>query len=100
TPEEAVRFLEVIAQHRLFALYVTAMLSGLRRGEIFGLKWADVDFEARTLHVRREMVMMKDKATGKRRPVLTDELKSETSHRVVAMPETLVQVLRKHREEQ
>lgn len=100
TPEEAVRFLEVIAQHRLFALYVTAMLSGLRRGEIFGLKWSDVDLERRILHVRREMLMIKTGEGRPRRPVLSDELKSDTSHRTVAMSETLTRALLTHKEEQ
>jgi integrase len=40
---------------RLEALYVVAVTAGLRRGELHGLKWKDVDLEAGTLQVRRTL---------------------------------------------
>jgi integrase len=38
---------------RLEALYVLAVTTGMRIGEMFGLKWSDVDLEAGTVQVRR-----------------------------------------------
>jgi integrase len=40
---------------RLEALYVVAVTTGMRRGELQGLKWEDLDLEARTLQVRRTL---------------------------------------------
>ena len=46
------QFLEAISDDRLHALWRVALLRGLRRGELLALRWADVDLDARTLHVR------------------------------------------------
>jgi integrase len=53
---EQVRSLfEAVRGDRLEALYVLAVTAGLRRGELQGLKWEDVDLEAGTLQVRRTL---------------------------------------------
>lgn len=48
-------FLEAVSGDRLEALYVVAITAGLRRGELLGLKWEDLDLEAGTLQVRRTL---------------------------------------------
>jgi len=51
---EQVRTLqEAIRGHRLEALFLLAIATGMRRGEITGLKWQDIDFEKGVLQVRR-----------------------------------------------
>jgi integrase len=50
-PDQVKVLLEAAAESRLEALYVVAIYTGLRRGELLGLKWADVDLEAGTLAV-------------------------------------------------
>jgi integrase len=53
---EQVRALfEAASGDRLEALYIVAVTAGLRRGELQGLKWDDVDLEARMLQVRRTL---------------------------------------------
>jgi integrase len=44
---------------RLEALYVLAVTTGLRQGELLGMKWDDVDLEAGTLRVRRTLTTAK-----------------------------------------
>ncbi len=44
---------------RLEALYVLAVTTGLRQGELLGLKWEDVDLDAGTLQVRRALTTAK-----------------------------------------
>lgn len=51
--EEAQRFLGVAAGHRLGPVFDLALNTGLRRGELVGLRWADVDLERAQLAVRR-----------------------------------------------
>jgi integrase len=46
---------EAASGDRLEALYIVAVTAGLRRGELQGLKWDDVDLEAGTLQVRRTL---------------------------------------------
>ena len=53
TAEEARRFLDAAKGERFEALYTLALFSGLRRGEILGLRWSDVDLEARALRVNQ-----------------------------------------------
>jgi integrase len=55
-------------------IILTAALTGLRRGELFGLQWQDVDFENHQIHVRRSLV---DQVAG--------NLKTEGSHRPLPM---------------
>jgi integrase len=54
--EEAGRFLDIIQAERLAALYELAMLEGLRRGELCGLRWADVDLEVGVIRIRNNRV--------------------------------------------
>ncbi len=52
--EEIQKLLEDVEANDLgfYPLLFTAILTGMRRGELLGLKWEDIDFEAMTLHVR------------------------------------------------
>jgi integrase len=43
----------VVREDRLYALYVLAFAAGLRKGELLGLRWADVDLAAGELTVRQ-----------------------------------------------
>lgn len=53
--EEAARFLSVTKPDPLYPAYVIALLYGLRRGEVLGLRWSDVDFDHGVLHVRQQL---------------------------------------------
>jgi integrase len=55
TPEQARTFLEAAKGDRLGALYIAAIHTGLRQGELFGLRWEDVDLDAGTLSVHRTL---------------------------------------------
>jgi integrase len=55
SPEQVRVLLEAARGERLEALYVLAVTTGLRQGELLGLKWEDVDLEAGTLQVRRSL---------------------------------------------
>lgn len=55
TAEEVQTFLQHVADDRLFALWRLAVTTGMRRGELLGLRWSDVDLEARRLAVRQTL---------------------------------------------
>ena len=51
--EQAKAFLKVASEDRFWALYVLAFSTGLRRGELLGLRWEGLDLERGVLQVRR-----------------------------------------------
>jgi integrase len=53
--DQALAFLSAIRGDRFEALYVVAVHCGLREGELLGLRWEDIDLEAKTLAVRRTL---------------------------------------------
>ncbi len=93
TPEELRTFLKAAEGDELFALYRLAALTGMRRGELCGLRWEDVDLIAQTVKVRHALAMINGT------PEITTP-KSRRSRRVIDIDEGTVQILRRHREKQ
>jgi integrase len=93
TAEQAAQFLEVARSHRLYPLYLLALSTGMRRGEILGLRWEDVDFDAKALYVRQTAVPDKGK-------VRFSEPKTEKSRRRVALSQKVIEVLKAWRQKQ
>lgn len=52
-------FLEKIDGEQFEAIWVLAVCTGMRRGEVLGLRWEDVDLVERTIHVRRAISVVK-----------------------------------------
>ncbi len=93
TAEELRTFLDFIADDRLFPAFHLAANTGLRRGEVLGLKWDDIDFEAPSLSVRRTLLELGG-SLSESKP------KTRTSDRQVALDARMVTVLRKWRKTQ
>jgi integrase len=93
TPRELATFLEQTAQHRFGPLFHLAAMTGLRRGELCGLRWSDVDLHAGSLVVRRSVT------TVAGRPV-AGAPKTARGRRVVDLDPGTVAVLRDHRRRQ
>lgn len=55
TPEEARRFLEAALEHQWFPAFLISVLYGLRRGEVLGLRWSDIDFGNMELHIEQQV---------------------------------------------
>jgi site-specific recombinase XerD len=53
--EEARRFLHVAQTHLLYPAFLIPLLYAMRRGEILGLRWRDIDFESNTIQVRQQL---------------------------------------------
>jgi integrase len=78
TIDEQAALLTAADGHRLAALYHLALGLGLRRGELLGLRWSDIDSDARTLSIRESKT-----ASGRRMLPLTDNLVATLdAHRV------------------
>jgi integrase len=48
--------MEVVREDRLYAAYRLAAMTGMRRGEVLGLRWQDVDFDRGRVAVRQTLV--------------------------------------------
>lgn len=57
-PDELGAFLDHAAAHRLGVLYEVLAMTGLRRGEVVGLRWGDIDLDRRVLWVRQSVVQV------------------------------------------
>jgi len=55
TTEQTARFLTASAGHRLYAVYHLIALRGLRRGEAAGLRWCDIDLDAKTAVISQQL---------------------------------------------
>ena len=93
TTAEARAALRAAADHRLYALYVLALCLGLRRGELLGLRWTDVDLDGEKLEVAQAL----QRVGGQLRFV---QPKTEDSERTVPLPAFCAAALREHRKRQ
>ncbi len=93
TPAQAARFMETTIFSKWKALFSLMLASGMRPGEAFGLKWADIDFERRRVHVQRAL------SKGKGGWSL-EEPKTAQSRRSIPLPASVIKDLLEHRETQ
>jgi integrase len=90
-PVEIVALLNATAGHRLDALYHLTLALGLRRGEILGLRWIDVDWEAGTLEIAQQV------SPGEHgRAEIVPYLKNDSSRRTLPLTDDLVARLQAH----
>jgi integrase len=93
TVSEMQAFLAHARNDRLGTLFVTAIVTGARQGELLGLRWDDLDLDGATLSIRR---------TLHRRGGVFEfgEVKTRASRRTLALPDDLVAELRAHHDRQ
>jgi integrase len=93
TAAQTARFMTASAGHRLYAVYHLIALRGLRRGEAAGLRWCDIDLDARTAMISQQL-----QQHGGRFEITPP--KTPHSARVIALDHTTVAALREHRRRQ
>lgn len=94
TAAEGRQFLQAARADRLHALYELALRTGLRKGELLGLCWEDLDLDAGIASIRRSLQRTR---TG---GLTTLPTKTRASERRIALPTECVQLLKDHRERQ
>ncbi|WP_367646018.1 site-specific integrase [Paenarthrobacter ureafaciens] len=85
-PEQVGHFLDIASHHRLGALFELATFTGLRRGELVGLRWIDVDLTRRQLSIRNNRVQ----ADGR---VLDNDTKTDDSYATIDLSERAIGAL-------
>ncbi len=76
------------------AILTLAVTTGMRRGELLGLHWQDIDFERGSLQVRRTMNRISGHGLRETEP------KTAQSRRNIVLPQFVVEVLKEHRARQ
>ncbi len=92
-PEEVKAFLESVRGSTHYPIFYLALATGMRRGEILGLRWRDVDLDMATLSVSRSLQRLPGQGFIYREP------KSARGRRQVALPPSAALMLREHRKQ-
>lgn len=90
--DQALHMLDALSsesiQHQ--AIVKLLLFTGMRRAELCGLQWSDVDWEHSMLYIRRSSLYLSGKG------VFKDETKNETSQRCIKISADLLDILRLH----
>jgi integrase len=91
TAEQVKTFLTHVRDDRLWAAWLLAATTGMRRGEVLGLRWTDLDLEAGRLQVRRALVSVRYR-------IVVSEPKTARGRRSVDLDPASVAALEEHRD--
>ena len=86
-PENLGTFFEEARRSGVFELYYIDLATGLRRGELLGLKWSDIDLDKGIIHVRRQVLRQNGE-------VVEAPLKTKNSYRNIAIGVDAIKVLK------
>lgn len=93
TAEQLRAFVDHVGDDQLAAAWVLFATTGMRRGELLGLRWSDVDFDRSRLSVRQTRTVVNYE-------VVTGTPKTERGARTLALDPATVTALRSHRARQ
>ena len=88
--EQMDSFLREARDSGVFEMYYVELATGLRRGQLLGLKWEDIDFEHDNLQVKRQIARINDEIVKAHR-------KSKNAYRTLPQAEDTIQVLKQQR---
>ena len=89
--EQLQSFLREAKDSGMFELYYLELATGLRRGELLGLKWEDIDLERGDLRVRRQIARINGE-------VVEAPLKTKNAYRTLPLAEDTVSILLEQKE--
>lgn len=97
TVEQVQKFITAIHGHKWEALFTLALATGMRRGELLGLKWQDISFSTGTLQVRRILTRIPVILPEKKHMYIEAESKTQKSRRSVIIATFALESLKNHR---
>ncbi len=85
-PEQLTSFLREARDSGVYEMYYTELATGLRRGELLGLKWEDIDFQHGDLRVKRQIARINGE-------VVEAPLKTKNAYRTLPLSQDMICVL-------
>ncbi len=95
--DDVPRLFQAAKGEPLEALWIITVWLGLRQGEVFGLRWSDIDLDKRSMRIQKQLQWSGSKET---RTVQLVDTKTERSKRTLPLPAPIVTALRRHRTRQ
>ena len=86
TPAEIIRFLTQAKEEGYYEIFLLELTTGMRRGEIIGLKWRDLDLATGELHIARQVIRVKGET-------VVSQPKTKSSLRTVILAPDMVEIL-------
>ena len=87
TVEQSRQLLNAVFGTRAYLFCLIALQTGMRRGEICGLMWSDIDFDAQIIHVQHNAIFTNAQT------VVSSDLKTAAARRDIPIPPTLLALL-------
>lgn len=101
TPQEQKKLMKILQDDRMGNMYLFALFTGLRRGEILALKWSDVDWEQKIIRIERALSRVKDYSDSKEKTKLVvEEPKTLKSKRIIPLFDYLIEILENQKKQQ
>lgn len=91
TVEECRQLLDVLQGEKLGPIVFVAIFTGMRRGELLGLRWGAIDFDKNVLHIQHELI--RGAVDGRTSTIAQDKLKRKSSFRTLPMVEPIRDML-------
>ena len=89
--EQLSAFLEEATRSGVYEMYYIELATGLRRGELLGLKWTDIDWKNGVIKVRRQVARVNGE-------IVEAPLKTKNSYRAVSISPQAIEVLREQKQ--
>jgi len=75
--EECLKFLETAKSHKMYIIFSLAIHTGMRRGEVLGVRWKNIDFERKTISVHQTVNFTSSQG------IIIQDTKTKTSSRKI-----------------
>ena len=89
--EDLAKFLREARASGVYEMYYIELATGLRRGELLGLKWSDIDFTNRVIRVQRQVARINGE-------IIEAPLKTKNSYRNISISDDTAEVLKAQKE--
>ena len=90
TAEQLSFFLREVKETSVYEMYYTELATGLRRGELLGLKWSDIDFNLGVIMVQRQVTRIDGE-------IVEAPLKTKNSYRNISISRDTIEVLKEQK---